>query len=302
MRLEQLQAFLLVAELGSFQQAAHHCGVTQSTISRQIQALETELACQLFHRSASAPLTLAGKLFLRRARRIWQEWETATEELGELLAGKQTELCVAAIHSVCTSSLPLLLPQFCQQYPQIQLRVTALGSERALKVLRDGLVDIVIIMNYRNLVQTKELLVKILYEEPIFLVLGAHHPLAKIQNLTWENLEPYAQIAFKEGYCMRRLIEEEFSQRGMHPAISLEFNVPESFFSVLKISQMFAFLPQSLLIAVAQDPQLTICHWPPNLHRQIAVVTTVDRLEIPPIANLFNLIVAQLSTPADGST
>ncbi|MGL6281873.1 MAG: LysR family transcriptional regulator, partial [Microcoleaceae cyanobacterium] len=37
MRLEQLQAFLAVAETGSFQQAAKQCSVTQSTISRQIQ-------------------------------------------------------------------------------------------------------------------------------------------------------------------------------------------------------------------------------------------------------------------------
>ncbi|MCZ8101088.1 MAG: LysR family transcriptional regulator, partial [Burkholderiales bacterium] len=41
MRIEQLQAFLAVADTGNFGQAARQCGVTQSTIRRQIQSLET---------------------------------------------------------------------------------------------------------------------------------------------------------------------------------------------------------------------------------------------------------------------
>ena len=54
MRIEQLQAFLAVAETGNFGQAARKCGVTQSTISRQIQGLENDLGLTLFHRSAQA--------------------------------------------------------------------------------------------------------------------------------------------------------------------------------------------------------------------------------------------------------
>ena len=48
MRLEQLQAFLWVAETGSFQEAAQKCNVTQSTVSRQVQALEAEVGAILF--------------------------------------------------------------------------------------------------------------------------------------------------------------------------------------------------------------------------------------------------------------
>jgi transcriptional regulator, LysR family len=48
MRLEQLQSFLSVAETGSFQQAARKSGLTQSTISRQVQGLEEELGLPCF--------------------------------------------------------------------------------------------------------------------------------------------------------------------------------------------------------------------------------------------------------------
>src|SRR5919199_6021528 len=105
MRIEQLQAFLAVAKKGSFGQAARKCEVTQSTVSRQIQSLEADLSLPLFHRTAQAKLTLGGEQLLPRARKICQEWESATQELADLMAGKQPELCVAAIHSVCAHYL-----------------------------------------------------------------------------------------------------------------------------------------------------------------------------------------------------
>lgn len=70
MRIEQLQAFLAVAETGSFQTAARQCQVTQSTVSRQVQALESDLKALLFHRGSQATLTLAGERLLPKARRI----------------------------------------------------------------------------------------------------------------------------------------------------------------------------------------------------------------------------------------
>ncbi|MHC5826706.1 MAG: LysR family transcriptional regulator, partial [Nostoc sp.] len=127
MRLEQLQAFLAIAQTGSFQQAARKCGVTQSTISRQIQALEADLGVELFHRTSHGKLTLGGESLLPRVRKICQEWQTATEELADLIAGKQPELCIAVIHSLCGSYLPPVLQKFCHDYPDVQLRVTSLG-------------------------------------------------------------------------------------------------------------------------------------------------------------------------------
>lgn len=307
MRLDQLQAFLMVSELGSFQQAALNCGLTQSTISRQVQALEAELSCQLLHRGSPTKLTVAGELFLRRARRICLEWDLANQELAELYQGKQTELCVAAIPSVCLTGLPSLLPKFCQQYPQTQLRVTSLGSDRALKVLRDGLVDVAIIMGHRSLNPGKEWVVQVLYEEPIALLLSASHPLAQQQQIAWEQLGHYPQVVFKDGYRMRRLVEEEFSRRGVPLVVGLELNMPDAFCGVVRASQMVAIMPQSLLQTVVEDAQLVVRPLVSSpdtgtdgqcspLQRQVVVVTTIDRLEIPPIANFFNLVADNLKS------
>jgi DNA-binding transcriptional LysR family regulator len=204
MRLEQLQAFLAIAETGSFQQAARKCGVTQSTISRQIQALEGDLGLELFHRTGQAKLTLGGERLLPRARKICQEWQTATQELADLVAGKQPELCIAAIHSLCAYYLPPVLQKFCHAYPDVQLRVTSLGSDRALKVLKDGLVDLAIVMNNRFLISGREMVVEVLYDEPIEVLTASNHPLAQYERIPWSELIRYPQVVFKDGYGMQR--------------------------------------------------------------------------------------------------
>lgn len=298
MRLEQLQAFLAVAETGSFQQAARKCGVTQSTISRQIQGLEADLGLPLFHRTAQAKLTLGGDRFFPHARKICQEWQNAQQELAELLAGKQPELCVAAIHSVCAYCLPPVLQKFAQNYPEVQLRVTSLGSDRALKVLKDGLVDIALVMNNRFLTASPEMVVEVLYNEPLEILMSADHPLTKYDAVPWSELGRYPQVVFKDGYGMQRLVQEQFERRGLKLQSALELNTLDAFRGVVRQGELIALLPQSALIEAITDTTLAVRSiesatgslGEPPLTRQVVMVTTRDRLQIPPIEHFYHLV------------
>lgn len=300
MRLEQLQAFLAIAETGSFQQAARKCGVTQSTISRQIQALEADLGLELFHRTTHAKLTLGGERLLPRVRKICQEWQTATEELTDLIAGKQPELCIAAIHSMCGSYLPPVLQQFCRDYPEVQLRVTSLGSDRALKVLKDGLVDLAIVMNNRFLTTGREMVVEVLYEEPIEVLTSAKHPLAQYEYIPWSELIRYPQVVFKDGYGMQRLIQDRFERLEATLQAALEVNTLDAFRGVVRQGELIALLPHSALMEARLDPTLAVrplaCNSNINasdsssLTRRVVMVTTGDRLQIPPINHFWQLV------------
>ena len=293
MRLEQLQAFLTIAETGSFQQAARKCSVTQSTISRQIQALEADLGVQLFHRTTQAKLTLAGERFLPRVRKICQEWRYVTEELADLLAGKQPELCVAAIHSICAHYLPPVLQKFCREYPDVQLRVTALGSDRALKVLKDGLVDLAIVMHNRFLTTGPEMVVEVLYDEPIEVLIGANHPLAQYEQIPWSELVHYPQVVFKDGYGMQRLVQERFSRLGATLQAVLEVNTLDAFRGIARQGDLVALLPHSALVEARLDATLAVrslASEGSSLTRQVVMVTTQDRLSIPPIQHFWQLV------------
>ncbi|MGA7933519.1 MAG: LysR family transcriptional regulator [Kovacikia sp.] len=307
MRLEQLQAFVVVAETGSFQQAAQRCGVTQSAISRQIQALEADLGVSLFHRTTQAKLTVAGSCLLPRAKKICQEWQNATQDIADLVAGKQPELCVAAIHSLCAHYLPPILQSFCQDFPQVQLRVTALGSDRALKVLKDGLVDVALVMNNRFLTTSSEMVVEVLFDEPIRVLAAATHPLASYESVPWAELTKYPQVVFKDGYGMQRIVQEQFERHGGSLRAALELNTPDAFRGVVRQGELIALLPETALVEAYTDPTLVvrpICTTSTKVNgdttassladspftRQVVLVTTRDRLQIPPIYHFYKLV------------
>ncbi|MGB3309803.1 MAG: LysR family transcriptional regulator [Nodosilinea sp.] len=298
MRIEQLQAFLSVAETGSFQAAAQQCQVTQSTVSRQVQALEAELDAPLFHRGAQARLTVAGERLLPKARRIQQDWAQVSKDIADLMAGKQPELCVAAIQSVCATVLPPVLQQFCAEYPQVQLRVTALGSDRSLKVLRDGLVDLAIVMDNPRLTTQPEMVVTPLFEEPIEVLLGANHDLAHQPAIAWEMLSRFPQILFKDGYGMQRLVQQQFQDRGETFHAALELNTLDAFRGMVRQGNFVALLPQSALADCRDDPTLAVRPTEaPVLTRSVVLVTTRDRLVIPPIQR-FHALVQSLANPS----
>jgi DNA-binding transcriptional LysR family regulator len=302
MRLEQLQAFLAVVETGSFQQATQRCKVTQSTISRQIQGLESDLGLPLFHRTSQAKLTLAGEMFLPRARRICQEWANAAAELGELASGNQPELCVAAIHSASSHHLPPVLQQFCKDYPAVQLRVTSLGSDRALKVLRDGLVDVAIVMNNRFLTASPEMVVDILYQEPVEVLMATGHPLAAYEQVPWAAIAEYPQVVFKDGYGMQRMVQEQFQRNALHLNPMVELNTLDGFRGMVRQGNLVALLPRSALLEIDNDPTLVVRPTEaPVLSRQVVFVTTQDRLDIPPIQHFRALVQKFIAIPLAAS-
>ena len=305
MRIEQLQAFIAITETGNFGQAAKKCGVTQSTISRQIQSLEQDLGLPLFHRSTHAKLTVGGEKLLPRAQKICQEWDKASNECADLIAGKQPELCIAAIHSVCAHYLPPILQQFCLDYPDVQLRVTALGSDRALKVLRDGLIDVAIVMNNRFLTASAEIELAVLYEEQVDVLMAANHPLSKLKQIPLLELVKYPQIVFKDGYGMQRLVQDWFNNQNVQIKTAMELNTLDAFRGVIRQGEMVALLPHKALIDSHNDPTLAIRpiaqpkmqaatseteELESVLTRQVVMVTTKDRLMIPPIAHFYKLV------------
>lgn len=76
------RTFLMVAETGSFIEAATKLNITQSTVSARIKGLEDLLGRPLFERSKSgADLTAAGEQFRKHALALVRVWQRAQLEV-----------------------------------------------------------------------------------------------------------------------------------------------------------------------------------------------------------------------------
>jgi DNA-binding transcriptional LysR family regulator len=79
---DKLKVFHAAAEAGSFTHAGERLGLSQSAVSRQVSALEGELAVSLFHRHARGLiLTEQGELLYRTAHEVFMKLEAARTKL-----------------------------------------------------------------------------------------------------------------------------------------------------------------------------------------------------------------------------
>jgi len=186
--IEAVRAFVAVAEDGQFQQAAARLDVSQQAVSKRIAVLEAELGTALFKRTPSgAALTQDGRTFLPHA--------------GAILAAVS-----AAIASVQPGTRPLrvdvldrgngavdLLREFCQENPEITVEmITGHGAASTIKALLAGEID----AGYAYLRDVAGELGPGLARayarlEPMHVILGVRHPLARSRSVRPAELARY---------------------------------------------------------------------------------------------------------------
>ena len=135
--LDGVEAFLSVARHRNFRKAAAERGVTPSSISQAIRALEARVGAALFIRTTrSVGLTEAGERFISRAKPAFEELVAAGEaarELGQRPAGL---LRLSVPRAIVPILLEPLIASFCQAYPEIELEIAA--SEELVDLAAEG--------------------------------------------------------------------------------------------------------------------------------------------------------------------
>lgn len=97
---------------------------------------------------------------------------------------------------------------------------------------------------------------------------------------------------------MQRLVQEQFRLQGQSLHAALELNTLEAFRGIVRQGDLIALLPQSALQEFEADDSLAVRSTEePIISREVALVTTHDRLEIPPIARFRELVHQMIATP-----
>ena len=142
MELRQLRAFVTVATLGHFGQAATQLNLTQPALTQRVQALERELGVRLLDRNArEVRLTEAGTLLLPRAQKLVQLEDEAMLELKDFRSGVTGQLHVAYHSAGDTALAGAVLAEFRKRYPEVKLETSSGSSGANLQRVREGTAD-----------------------------------------------------------------------------------------------------------------------------------------------------------------
>ena len=191
---QKYDAFLKVAETGSFKQAAHDLGYTQAGISYLVSTLERELDVPLFVRDyGGAHLTSDGADLLPWVQNVCNSERQLEMRLAELKHLESGIVRVAAFTSTAIQWFPGIAKRFLAQHPGIDLQLICVDDEDALEeAVWRGDAD----CGFFVYPIKHDLHAVPLRKDPLLVVLPPDHPLADAPFVPREALaeEPYIRL------------------------------------------------------------------------------------------------------------
>ncbi len=140
--LRQLRYFAVLAEELHFARAASRLGISQPSLSRQIQSLEKIVGATLVERTQRAvSLTPAGAAFAERARITLQHHDRSVETARNVAARDGESLaigfeCCAAYHD-----FPEVIKQYMERYPRTRLSSFEMSPSEQTEALARNRID-----------------------------------------------------------------------------------------------------------------------------------------------------------------
>ncbi|MEC9342264.1 MAG: LysR family transcriptional regulator [Pseudomonadota bacterium] len=151
MQIDLIETFLDLMETSSFNRTAERLGITQSTVSSRIQALETALERRLFQRSrAGTKPTPAGLRFLDHARNLRHEWNQASRAVRRVHDFDQA-LRIGIQHDLAASRIGEWMADFRSVLPGTHFYVELDYSNQMNADLLAGDLDLAVVFTPRHL-------------------------------------------------------------------------------------------------------------------------------------------------------
>jgi DNA-binding transcriptional LysR family regulator len=246
MDIANLKAFLAVAEHGSFSAASGHLFLTQPAISKRIAALESELDTPLFDRiGRQITLTQAGKALLPRAQQILREIEDSTRVIRNLSGAVSGLLSIGTSHHIGLHRLPPVLRAFTKAYPDVELDIHFMDSEEACHAVEHGDLELGIVT--LPLQPAPVLRTKVIWPDPLSVIVGKGHPLARQEQVTLKLLAEHKAVLPARGTFTREIIEQAFVKHHVNVNISLATNYLETIKMLVSVGLGWSVLPESML-------------------------------------------------------
>lgn len=211
--LRQLHYFIALARSSSFSRAADQVGVTQSTLSAAIQALESEMGVQLIDRTGRRMQLLpAGEDLLGRSQQILALIAELPEHARQAGQPLTTRLRLGVIPSIAPFMLPKVVPETARHFPSLQLTVREGLTSTLLDSLRAGALDVALLAFPYELDEFETMAIG---QDPFYLAVRRDHALANRDAVEAGDVENQPFLLLDSGHCMR---EHVMAAIGSKPA------------------------------------------------------------------------------------
>lgn len=276
---QSLEAFIAVAETGSFSVAGERIYLSQPAVSKRIALLEEQLDSRLFDRIArTVTLTEAGRQLLPRAEHILREIESARQAIADLSGAVSGSLRLAISHHIGLHRIPPLLKTYTTSYPAVEVDINFMDSERAYEEILHGryeLAAITLAPEPNPRLNTVEI-----WPDTLAFMVAPDHPLADMAPVSLRELSGYPAILPGVGTYTGRIIRQLFEHHQLQLASTMDTNYLETIKMMISIGLGWSVLPRSMLsdeIREIEVPGVTLLRMLGCIHHRDRTLSNAAR-------------------------
>lgn len=286
--LRKLHFFVTVAEVMNLSRAAEALNISQSALSRQIQALEEELGFPLFERIGKRlALTVEAEAMLPRAAELLERAEALSLRADAVARGQIGHLRIGATAQTIASLIAPALTRFRTSHPRVEVALVEGPNRFLIELVERGGVHLAIATPDD---------IGAFHNQPLFMAeLLAYLPPGDMrhaaQALPIETLADAPVLLLRRGFMTRDLVDESCRQAGVRPRVVLESDSPHALVAMVEAGHGIAMLSSSAARGVRSSPPKRVtlggqpvrrqvsAIWNPARHHPAALPVLVDCLQ-----------------------
>jgi LysR family transcriptional regulator, regulator of the ytmI operon len=212
MDMKTLKTFQTIVKNGSFHRAAQELNYVQSTVTMQMQKLESELGMQLLERGKEIGLTEAGRLFYEQSKHIVESMERLQSSLSNIKSGVAGHIRIGVTEPTASYRLPVILKKFMSEHPHIQIAVEISNTPVLSERIHKG--DIDFALSTAPQLGSPDFYFEPLFQEEFVVLLPENHPLAMKEEIVPEDFTGHRLLITSASCPYRRKLEVVLQERG----------------------------------------------------------------------------------------
>lgn len=220
MKLQQLRYICEVAKQGlNVSAASEHLHTSQSGVSKQILALESELGVEIFVRNGKhiSGMTAAGKAIVEQAALVLQQSDNLLKVAADYCDQMSGRLAIATTHTQSRYVLPPVIRGFIDQYPDVSLQLHQGTPYQIAELAAKGTADFAIATEAMDLFSDLVMMPCYRWNRAVLVPRG--HRLAGREKLTLAELAAYPLVTYVSGFTGRSRLDDAFVEQGLNPRV-----------------------------------------------------------------------------------
>ena len=212
--LTQIRAFLTVARVKGFTQAASLLHLSQPALTVQIRQLESSLGVRLFDRNTRhVALTSAGRDLVPKFQRILLEFESVVADARELSTKRQGIVRLGCLPSFAATFLPDVIATFRKKNPLVSFVLRdATNGRRIMEMIRSGEIEFGITDGEPS---WPDIEITELYRDQMEVIFTKSHPIGRLKRITIDDVARWPIVLLDSESNTRNFLDTVFEGIGM---------------------------------------------------------------------------------------